>query len=230
MIERNKQRGCLFLSMGLLLGAAAPAMAQQQTQGYHPYGYYQSPQPGGYQWAPRSGSNQAQTSAPSPAQTQKAPSTPAASQGQAQVQQPKPQQQPQAGQTQQPGQQVYAAPMVGMSPQNHGGGSGMPGGMRVVQSRLGPVLADAQGHSLYFFDRETAGIPICEGDCARSWPPFLADGGSSMAAPFFLVPRGDGARQWAWNGRPLYRWIGDREEGDVTGDGINGVWHAVRMR
>jgi hypothetical protein len=34
--------------------------------------------------------------------------------------------------------------------------------------------------------------------------------------------------QWGWNGKPLYYFAGDRGPGDVEGDGLGGVWHAVR--
>jgi len=34
--------------------------------------------------------------------------------------------------------------------------------------------------------------------------------------------------QWGWNGRPLYRFVGDALPGDTNGDGTGGVWRAVR--
>ncbi|MDR8769500.1 hypothetical protein FEP86_05563 [Burkholderia multivorans] len=33
--------------------------------------------------------------------------------------------------------------------------------------------------------------------------------------------------QWAYNGRPLYRWKMDRKAGDAGGDGVGGVWHVA---
>ncbi|EMH3118748.1 hypothetical protein V6H04_003832, partial [Burkholderia multivorans] len=39
--------------------------------------------------------------------------------------------------------------------------------------------------------------------------------------------RDDGKMQWAYNGRPLYRWKMDRKAGDAGGDGVGGVWHVA---
>jgi predicted lipoprotein with Yx(FWY)xxD motif len=43
-----------------------------------------------------------------------------------------------------------------------------------------------------------------------------------------IVTRDDGSKQWAWSGQPLYYWAKDQKPGDMTGDGFNKVWHAVR--
>jgi len=42
------------------------------------------------------------------------------------------------------------------------------------------------------------------------------------------VTRPDGSKQWAFKGKPLYKWSKDEEPGDTTGDGVNKVWHAAR--
>ena len=34
-------------------------------------------------------------------------------------------------------------------------------------------------------------------------------------------------RQWAFKGKPLYRWLKDQKPGDKTGDGFNKVWHTA---
>jgi predicted lipoprotein with Yx(FWY)xxD motif len=40
-----------------------------------------------------------------------------------------------------------------------------------------------------------------------------------------IVTRDDGGKQWAYKGKPLYAWSKDAKPGDVTGDGVNNVWH-----
>ena len=40
-----------------------------------------------------------------------------------------------------------------------------------------------------------------------------------------IVVRDDGSKQWAYGGKPVYRWIKDQKPGDKTGDGVNKVWH-----
>ena len=39
------------------------------------------------------------------------------------------------------------------------------------------------------------------------------------------MTRDDGGKQWAYKGKPLYAWSKDAKPGDVTGDGVNNVWH-----
>lgn len=183
---------------GILLLLPVTAWSQQ-PQHFHPYGFA----PGG-QWPPRA------EPAPPPAPATPVPATPAP----AVAEPPAP---PAAVAVERPVATPSASPATPL-----------PGGMQWVPSRLGEVLADANGRTLYLFDQEQAGVPLCSGACALRWPPLLIDGNSSLAPPFFPLQREDGSRQWSWNGRPLYRWFGDSEAGDVTGDGINGVWHAVR--
>ena len=40
-----------------------------------------------------------------------------------------------------------------------------------------------------------------------------------------VVVRDDGAKQWAYKGKPLYFWKDDKKAGDAEGDGRNNVWH-----
>jgi len=43
-----------------------------------------------------------------------------------------------------------------------------------------------------------------------------------------IITRDDGMMQWADDGKPLYTFVKDKMPGDVTGDGKNNVWHAVK--
>ncbi len=99
----------------------------------------------------------------------------------------------------------------------------------VAASRVGPVLADSHGMTLYTHQDDAGGVPICYGRCAKSWPPFLAGAGAQPTDGFTLAPRTDGAMQWSYGGKPLYLWERDKRAGDVTGDGYGDVWHAARL-
>ena len=44
---------------------------------------------------------------------------------------------------------------------------------------------------------------------------------------YTLVQRKDGTMQWAYDGKPLYLWKKDTKPGDMTGDGVGGVWHVA---
>ncbi|HEX4882775.1 MAG TPA: hypothetical protein VFX05_01475 [Casimicrobiaceae bacterium] len=92
------------------------------------------------------------------------------------------------------------------------------------------VLTDASGMTLYTFDKDAAnsGKSVCNGQCAQNWPPLAA---SAMALPmgdWSIVTRDDGAKQWAYKGKPLYTWAKDTKPGDRTGDGVANAWRIAR--
>ena len=91
------------------------------------------------------------------------------------------------------------------------------------------VLTDSKGMTLYTFDKDPAhaGKSVCNGQCAQNWPPLLAAGDAGSSGDWSIVVRDDGARQWAYQGKPLYLWVKDKQPGDKTGDGVNKVWHVV---
>ncbi len=78
------------------------------------------------------------------------------------------------------------------------------------------------------FDKDKGGKPTCEGSCATNWPPYLGKSGDKMGKGWTLVKRKDGSMQWAYEGHPTYYFSGDKKKGDMTGNGMNGVWHTVR--
>ena len=91
------------------------------------------------------------------------------------------------------------------------------------------LVASAAGMTLYTYDRDPiGGGSACIGPCAVLWPPYLAADGAQAQGDFSLVKRADGRLQWAWKGRPLYLYAGDRKPGSSAGDRINGVWHVAR--
>ena len=92
------------------------------------------------------------------------------------------------------------------------------------------MLTDSGGMTLYNFDKDVSGDgkSVCNDACAKNWPPFLAKTGDAANGEYSLVTRDDGATQWAFKGKPLYLWIKDKKPGDMTGDGVNDVWHVVK--
>jgi predicted lipoprotein with Yx(FWY)xxD motif len=99
---------------------------------------------------------------------------------------------------------------------------------KIAESSKGKTLTDAKGMTLYTFDRDTDGKSMCNGPCATNWPPLMADATAKAAGSYSVVTRDDGAKQWAYNGKPLYTWAKDTKPGDVTGDGVNSVWHIAK--
>ncbi|GAB3483398.1 hypothetical protein GCM10027340_17760 [Marinomonas epiphytica] len=99
-----------------------------------------------------------------------------------------------------------------------------------VETSKGAVLADKEGMTLYTFDKDGEGVSNCYGKCATLWPPALASVGDENTQKYTKIQREDGSYQWAYNGQPLYTWIKDTERGDISGDGVKGVWHIVSKR
>ena len=87
------------------------------------------------------------------------------------------------------------------------------------------VLTDANGMTLYIFDKDTAGVTNCYDKCAVNWPPLMADAAAAPDGDFTIVDRTDGTKMWAYKAMPLYFWKDDKAPGDITGDGVGGVWH-----
>jgi predicted lipoprotein with Yx(FWY)xxD motif len=100
-------------------------------------------------------------------------------------------------------------------------------GGAVKTSEIGgkEVLTDANGMTLYTYDKDTAGVSNCYDKCAVNWPPAMAAAGATADGDFTIVDRTDGTKMWAYKGMPLYLWIQDKAVGDTTGDGVGGVWH-----
>ena len=102
------------------------------------------------------------------------------------------------------------------------------GPAEVMQTAIGPVLADRGGMTLYTFDNDKRGVSACYDKCATAWPPFRAAPGARPGGPWTIVRRRGGERQWAYKGRLLYTWFKDKAPGQTSGDGVRGVWHVAR--
>ncbi|SBW07990.1 conserved exported hypothetical protein [uncultured Alphaproteobacteria bacterium] len=103
-----------------------------------------------------------------------------------------------------------------------------PEGIFVNPTEKGEVLANAERMTLYTFLEDPQNQSVCIGGCAESWPPALAPEDARPVGEFSLVKREDGARQWAYRGKPLYAWVQDRNPGDTSGDGVGGKWTVAK--
>ena len=95
-------------------------------------------------------------------------------------------------------------------------------------SAKGKVLTDAKGMTLYTFDKDAKDTSNCYDECAQKWPPLTAAADTAADGKYTQVARKDGSKQWAYDGRPLYLWQNDKKPGDVTGDGVGGIWHVAK--
>jgi predicted lipoprotein with Yx(FWY)xxD motif len=101
------------------------------------------------------------------------------------------------------------------------------GPFKVGDSSAGKVLVDSKGMTLYTFDKDSGGKSMCNGDCAKAWPPAMAMAGDKPVGDLTIIKRDDGTMQWADDGKPLYTFVKDTKPGDATGDKFKDVWHAV---
>ena len=96
------------------------------------------------------------------------------------------------------------------------------------QTGLGEVLTDANGMTLYTYDKDTPEKSNCTGFCAIFWPPVIAADTTKLTGGFTAITRDDGTKQWAFHGKPLYEYINDAKAGDTRGDGVDRVWHVAK--
>jgi predicted lipoprotein with Yx(FWY)xxD motif len=97
----------------------------------------------------------------------------------------------------------------------------------------GNYLTNNAGWTLYIYtpDVRNSGLSTCYGGCSLAWPPFyaptLALPGGFNAASFNTVKRTDGILQSSYNGMPLYFYAKDALPGQVSGQGVGGVWYVA---
>jgi predicted lipoprotein with Yx(FWY)xxD motif len=99
---------------------------------------------------------------------------------------------------------------------------------KTEESAKGKVLTDSKGMTLYTFDKDAGGKSACNGPCVANWPPLMASADAKPAGAYTVITRDDGSKQWAYKGKPLYTWHKDQKPGDITGDGVNNVWHIAQ--
>ncbi|WP_410648717.1 SCO0930 family lipoprotein [Amycolatopsis sp. cmx-4-54] len=101
---------------------------------------------------------------------------------------------------------------------------------------LGQVLVDKDGFTLYRFDKDSAKPPKsnCDGDCAKTWPPMLAEGDVQIEgvdqALVGEVTRTDGRKQVTVGGWALYRYAKDAKAGEAKGQGVGSTWYAANAK
>lgn len=128
-----------------------------------------------------------------------------------------------------------------------------PPGIKTFRIETGPTFVTNAGMSLYVLTRpristtDTTGtgkrVPAgvgtatgveafipCEGSCLNDWKPLRAAGKVGKLGDWAPVSRPDGARQWAYKGRPVYLYAQDKVPGDRLGellrleDRSKGMW------
>ena len=139
------------------------------------------------------------------------------------------------------GLSVLALVLLGVATAGAGGTPGSVGSSASPSQVLGvatisgvPVLTSAKGYTLYWFAPDTASKSNCNGSCAQYWPPVTGtpSAGPGVTGKLGTIDRSDGSPQAAYNGHPLYTYIGDTAPGQAHGNNLNlngGLWHEVTV-
>jgi predicted lipoprotein with Yx(FWY)xxD motif len=106
------------------------------------------------------------------------------------------------------------------------------------KTKLGRVLVNSKGHTLYLFKKDKSGKSTCSGSCATFWRPLLAHGKASLGpgvkrSMLGTTRRSDGSRQLTYNHHPLYTFALDKHSGQTNGEGLfefGAKWYAVSAR
>jgi predicted lipoprotein with Yx(FWY)xxD motif len=105
-------------------------------------------------------------------------------------------------------------------------------------TKLGPILVNSRGRTLYLFAKDRNAKSACNGSCAKFWPPLLSQG-KPTAGPgvkpslIGTTRRSNGSRQVTYNRHPLYTFALDKLAGQTKGEGnfaFGAKWYAVSAR
>jgi len=118
------------------------------------------------------------------------------------------------------------------------GSTGMTGAsVSLHKTKLGLILVNAKGHTLYLFRKDRNGKSTCSGSCAKFWPPLLnrkpTAGPGVKRSLLGTTRRSNGSLQVTYNTHPLYAFSLDKQAGQTKGEGtlaFGAKWYAVSAR
>jgi predicted lipoprotein with Yx(FWY)xxD motif len=104
-----------------------------------------------------------------------------------------------------------------------------------ASTKLGMILVDGSGRTLYLFEKDQPDQSACSGTCAAAWPVDSSSGtpkaGSGVKASLLgTIKRSDNTTQVTYNHHPLYYYSGDSGAGQQNGQGLNAfgaTWFVV---
>lgn len=101
--------------------------------------------------------------------------------------------------------------------------------------KLGKVIVDGNGLTLYDFHKDKGTTSTCYGECAAVWPPLLTEGEPTgqagiSASKLGTTTRKDGTEQVTFAGHPLYTYVADKQPGEGNGNDFSNFgaeWYAL---
>lgn len=128
---------------------------------------------------------------------------------------------------------AYTAPTEG-STASEGGGEAAVVSLASVP-KLGLILVDSKGFTLYDFHKDKGTQSACYGACEKGWPPMITSGepqvgNGASAAKLGTTERKDGTMQVTYAGHPLYTFVEDKKPGEANGNDTSAFgaqWYAL---
>lgn len=106
--------------------------------------------------------------------------------------------------------------------------------VRLLERGDHAYLVDGEGRAVYMFTEDEEDESRCtdENECLANWPPVLVTdplvAGQDLDNDLLgSYEREEGIVQVTYNGHLLYYYMGDRNEGDLTGQGLNDKWYLL---
>jgi predicted lipoprotein with Yx(FWY)xxD motif len=103
--------------------------------------------------------------------------------------------------------------------------------------KLGVILVNSAGRTLYMFVPDKQKKVTCKGSCAVIWPPLKIKaghkptaGGAAKKSLLGTDKNPSGGLVVTYNRWPLYTYITDHKPGQATGQGVNnsgGLWYVL---
>jgi predicted lipoprotein with Yx(FWY)xxD motif len=103
--------------------------------------------------------------------------------------------------------------------------------------KLGVILVNGKGRTLYMFVPDKRTKVTCKGSCAIIWPPLKIKagqkptaGGAAKKSLLGTVKNPGGGRVVTYNRWPLYTYITDHKPGQTTGQAVDnsgGLWYVL---
>jgi predicted lipoprotein with Yx(FWY)xxD motif len=103
--------------------------------------------------------------------------------------------------------------------------------------KRGTVVVSKTGLTLYGYTMDTSKKSVCNGGCASTWVPWIANGSVSVKAGSGLsqslvgtITRSNGRKQITYGGHPLYHFAGDKKAGQQNGQDQalkGGYWYVI---
>lgn len=116
------------------------------------------------------------------------------------------------------GAEIATPPGITLQPLDKGQGYDLGKSAASFIARERIAFADEKGLTLYTYANDPVGKSTCVATCAESWLPVAVDARAKPFGRWSVVVRDDGAKQWAFDGKPLYRFVKDVDPGSVGGN------------